>query len=230
MYEFINTLSRLPYIEEIWLFGSRARGDHRSRSDIDIAILGPTITLLQWSTIVDILENVDSLLKIDCVQFDLLACSDKLRQNIVDYHIVLYQRGKNYMHKLVWKDYFDTLGEAINRLEEVLTHKDIHEIEYLQDATIQRFEFSVELYWKVLRKFLAYEQIEAFTPREVLRNSYQYGLIDDEQVWIAMLNDRNKTSHVYKKEDAQRIFQHIASYFPVMKGTYVKLTERFNKM
>lgn len=38
-YQFIKRLKELPFVDEIWLFGSRARGDAQERSDIDIAIL-----------------------------------------------------------------------------------------------------------------------------------------------------------------------------------------------
>ncbi len=38
-YQFIEKLKALPFIAEIWLFGSRARGDNGKKSDIDLAIL-----------------------------------------------------------------------------------------------------------------------------------------------------------------------------------------------
>lgn len=230
MYEFVKALAKLSCVNEVWLFGSRARGDFQPRSDIDIAVITSQITDIEWEHILDIIDNADNLLKIDCIHFNKLNESDKLRQNILKHHVVLYAKNGGYMHKVLWKDYFETLGDALNRLEEVITHQDIDKVDYLQDASIQRFEFSIELYWKVLRKFLSYEHIEALTPREVLKNSYQYGLIDDEQIWISMLNDRNKTSHVYKKEDAHRIFEHIKTYFPIMKTTYEKLKHRFENM
>jgi predicted nucleotidyltransferase len=33
-YQFFKKLAKLPFVEEIWLFGSRSRGDNRDRSDI----------------------------------------------------------------------------------------------------------------------------------------------------------------------------------------------------
>ena len=38
-YRFIRQLTELDFIEQIWLFGSRARGDNQERSDIDLAIV-----------------------------------------------------------------------------------------------------------------------------------------------------------------------------------------------
>jgi nucleotidyltransferase substrate binding protein (TIGR01987 family) len=230
MYEFVQKIANLQFVEEVWLFGSRARNDHSERSDIDIAIVAPNATSEEWQKLIDTLESVETLLKIDCIHFDRLGVDDKLRKNIVEQHIVMYVRKGGFMNKLVWQDYFETLGDAINRLKDAVTHPDLDQNEFLQDATIQRFEFCIELYWKVLRKFLAYEQINAMTPREVLKNSYQSGLIDNESEWISMLTDRNRTSHVYKKEEAHRIFQNIKTYYPIMFATYNKLKARYDSL
>lgn len=77
-YEFIEKLKKLQYIEEIWLFGSRARGDNRDKSDIDIAIISSSATAKEWDFIVDIIENADTLLKIDCLRFDKNKLSTEL--------------------------------------------------------------------------------------------------------------------------------------------------------
>ena len=44
MYEFVKTLVHLVYVDEVWLYGSRARRDNSSCSDIDSAIVCPTAT------------------------------------------------------------------------------------------------------------------------------------------------------------------------------------------
>ena len=43
-YQFINQIAKLSFVEEILLYGSRVRGDHQEKSDIDIAIVCPTAT------------------------------------------------------------------------------------------------------------------------------------------------------------------------------------------
>jgi nucleotidyltransferase substrate binding protein (TIGR01987 family) len=131
------------------------------------------------------------------------------------------------MEEIYWKDYFNTLGQAIDRLAEAINHPEIEQNQYIQDASIQRFEFVIELFWKVLKKVLAYEKLEAITPREVLNKSYQYRLINDEEIWLNMLSDRNLTSHVYKQEDAKRILKHIKTYLPVYQATYKELKDKY---
>jgi nucleotidyltransferase substrate binding protein (TIGR01987 family) len=227
LYKFLQTLSKLPFIEEMWLFGSRARGDHGERSDIDLAIVCPSATDQEWHKVLEVIDKADTLLKIDCVRFDLLNEGDKLKQNIIKFRKLLYKKETQYMDPLLWKDYFENLGNALSRLKDVLTHKDLDHNEYMQDATIQRFEFVIELYWKVLKKCLAYEKLESTTPRDVLQKSFQFQLIDEEKIWLAMLDDRNNTSHIYKQSEAKKVFENIKSYYPIMEVTYKKLQEKY---
>jgi nucleotidyltransferase substrate binding protein (TIGR01987 family) len=67
----------------------------------------------------------------------------------------------------------------------------------LRDATIQRFEFVVELCWKTLKRCLLIEGIEAYTPKEVLKQAFQSHWLDSEKIWLEMLDDRNLMSHIY---------------------------------
>lgn len=94
-YLFIEKLESLPFIEEIWLFGSRARCDNKERSDIDIAIICPNITDQEWLQVVDIIENADTLLKIDYVRFEPDKISHKLYENILKSKKVIYVKNKH---------------------------------------------------------------------------------------------------------------------------------------
>jgi len=82
-YKFIGKLKALPYVEEVWLFGSRARGDNMDRSDIDLAIICPKASDRDWLDLQEIIENADTLLKIDCVRFDKKYIDDDLYENIL---------------------------------------------------------------------------------------------------------------------------------------------------
>ncbi len=220
-YLFIEQLKKLWFIEEIWLFGSRARDEHSKRSDIDLAILCPKATHSHWQEVLKILDHADTLLKIDCIRFDQDKINEDLYQNILKERKVIYKKD------IQWKESFIILGRAINRLEDVIQHPQINEIDYMRDATIQRFEFTIELFWKVLKKVLSYEKVESTTPRDVISKAYQYELIHGENVWLNMLDDRNNTSHAYKEEESKIIFEHIKTYLPVFMETYKNLEEKY---
>ncbi|AIF81871.1 nucleotidyltransferase substrate binding protein [endosymbiont of Acanthamoeba sp. UWC8] len=66
-------------------------------------------------------------------------------------------------------------------------------------------------------------------PKEVLREAYAAKMIEDEKLWLKMLEDRNKTSHTYDEELAYKIYCNIKLYHPVMQSTYNTLCEKFLK-
>ena len=90
---FISQLEGLKFIEEIWLFGSRARRDNLERSDIDIAIVCPTADDKDWLKVIEIIDNADTLLKIDCIRLDKTRISDVLYQNIMKDKKILYVKN-----------------------------------------------------------------------------------------------------------------------------------------
>lgn len=116
---------------------------------------------------------------------------------------------------------FQILGNAIERLKEVMHSNDSHD--YIRDAAIQRFEFVIELFWKVLKKILSHEKVESTTPKDTLRKAYEYKLINDEEMWLEMLNDRNNTSNAYNEELSKIIFENIKNYLEVFEKTYTSL-------
>lgn len=89
-YQFIKELQKLSFIEEIWLFGSRARMDNQRKSDIDLAIICPNSTHNDWIKVTDIIDDADTLLKVDCIKFDKNLISDKLYNNILKDKKVIY--------------------------------------------------------------------------------------------------------------------------------------------
>ena len=91
-YQFFKKLCSLPFIDAILLYGSRARGNYKERSDIDLALICPSATQDDWLQVLDIIEDADTLLKIDCVRFDELSATEPLTQNILEEKIVLFER------------------------------------------------------------------------------------------------------------------------------------------
>lgn len=94
-YQFLNKLKTLPFIQEIWLFGSRARGDNRERSDIDLAIICPDATDSDWARVEDIIEDADTLLKIDYIRLEKNTINNNLYDNILKDKRVIYVKKSN---------------------------------------------------------------------------------------------------------------------------------------
>ncbi len=121
----------------------------------------------------------------------------------------------------------DELKRAVDRHGEALDEPETNPLAI--DGTIQRFEFTIELFWKAMKRLLARDGIETATPREALRRAYQAGWIDDEEAWLAMIHDRSQTSHAYKEALARGIYADVRRTFPEMRRaleTLIRLAAR----
>ncbi len=58
-YHFLQQIADLPFVDTIYLFGSRARVDHCERSDIDLALFCPSASERDWQTIMNIVDDAD---------------------------------------------------------------------------------------------------------------------------------------------------------------------------
>lgn len=117
---------------------------------------------------------------------------------------------------------FGKMDKALKALKQMLD-KPMQEDRSNIDAAIQRFEFTIELFWKLLKRILVSKGVDAIYPKDVLQQAYKGSLIDDEQVWLAMLRDRNLTSHTYNEELADEIFKNLHIYYPIIKKTFDQL-------
>ena len=74
----------------MWLFGSRARGDHRPRSDVDLAIEAPHADRRTWIALCDAADEAETLLRIDLVRLD--EAPPELADCVRGEGVVLYER------------------------------------------------------------------------------------------------------------------------------------------
>ncbi|MBI5485951.1 MAG: nucleotidyltransferase substrate binding protein [Deltaproteobacteria bacterium] len=120
----------------------------------------------------------------------------------------------------------DKLGLALDRLDEVLA---LPGEGPMIDATIQRFEFTFELFWKTLKRALEESGEEPRgSPRDVLSFAWHDKWLEgDENLWLGMLGDRNVTSHVYSEADALEIYRRIRTYAAPLRRAYADLRRRF---
>jgi nucleotidyltransferase substrate binding protein (TIGR01987 family) len=87
----------------------------------------------------------------------------------------------------------------------------------LRDGVIQRFEFTYELSWKMLKRYLeeyGLERPDRLNNRDLFRVGYEQELIDDPEKWFLYLRMRNLTSHVYDEAKAMEVFQAAKRFLP----------------
>ena len=211
IYRQIADLGKKYQADKIVLFGSRARGDNRERSDIDIAVYGmPEENQgLFWSAV----DDLPSLLSVDIVHIT-DGTDAALLKNIK-------RDGVTVMNKAEEK--YGKLAQAVERLGEAIEDYRKESLDSIRDGVIQRFEFCTELTWKTIREYLldqGYTDINS--PKSVMRQAFADGILDEEQAWIDLLNDRNATSHIYDEATARNIYQRIAEKYYGMFQTVIK--------
>jgi nucleotidyltransferase substrate binding protein (TIGR01987 family) len=89
--------------------------------------------------------------------------------------------------------------------------KNLNDLE--KDGLIQRFEFTFELAWKLLKDYLISDgMIEPGGPRSTIKAAAQIGLIDPFS-WEEMLEARNTLSHQYDEAKSRDVVYQIANVF-----------------
>lgn len=209
-------------IEACILFGSRARGDNQSNSDFDFAIKVKPNMEGSLYKVSNAFEESNIIYTFDIINFEAIS-NDNLRSEIEKEGIVIYSSNGNEdssveLNRIKMK--FIDLKKASEKLEKVLERDYLHD-DIIVDATIQRFEFTFELSWKLMKAMLEYDGIENVnSPRRAIRESFKQNYISDGTSWIKMLEDRNRTSHTYDEETALEIVTSI-------KGNYIELIKLF---
>lgn len=85
------------------------------------------------------------------------------------------------------------------------------EDEELRDACIQRFEYSYELAWKMLKRRLEMDvpspqEVDAMSYRTLIRVGAEMGFINDVSAWFLYRDQRNKTAHTYNEDTAREVY------------------------
>lgn len=118
------------------------------------------------------------------------------------------QRFSNYVKAL------EKLHQAVEKIKTDFKLDDegkIDDDEFLDDiikeGLIQRFEYTHELAWNVMKDFLGeIGEVKMFGSKDATKEAFAAELIKDGEIWMDMVQSRNKTSHTYNEETADEIF------------------------
>ena len=106
--------------------------------------------------------------------------------------------------------------------------------EFVQSGVIDKFAVQFELGWKLLKRLLAYEGESAVatgSPRDVVKAATAIYDFMDEDAWLSMLRDRNKTMHIYDAAEAASLLRAtLERYLPEFERLQEGLLARYGKM
>ena len=90
--EIVKVIANYAEVEKAVIFGSRARGDYREGSDIDIALFGNSLTHSINTNIFYEIDNLYIVYKVDLINFNSLEKEDKLKENILREGVEIYAK------------------------------------------------------------------------------------------------------------------------------------------
>ena len=125
------------------------------------------------------------------------------------------QRFNNYRRAL----------EKFNQAVDIISNKlewgeEIDDL--LEEGLIQRFEYTHELAWKVMKDYAQYQGYTNIQgSRDAFRKAFEMGIIENE-AWMESINDRNLTSHNYDDEIVAEILKAIIDTYALLFNDFEK--------
>ena len=184
--EEIRNLAQKYDIEKVILFGSRARGDFRRTSDIDIAVTGGDFARFA----LDVDEETSTLLEYDIVNLD-RDMQDELRESIE-------KEGRICMRK------YENFCNALSNMKDIYNYEEPYD-NVVITGLVGLYEICFEQSWKMMKEILeihGYAEGATGSPKIILKTAYKAGMIRDEEQWLRALQARNNVTHSYNQKIA----------------------------
>ena len=206
----------------VYLYGSRNNGEAKPGSDVDIAFVDPDFR--DMGLIEEDIAKLDTLVKIDVK--NLSVTEKRFRSRVESTGRVIYSADK----KLRFEDSLYNLERALSRLKEAIAKREsLFEegfSDFYLDVIVKRFEFTFEMSWKSIKRYLDFNGIDCRSPRGCFKEAYALELISGEAVWLSMIEDRNLTSYIYSEEEARGILERVDQFVEAFDGLDLELHRR----
>ncbi len=127
---------------------------------------------------------------------------------------------------------FSPLNKALSSLHRAIVRaQGAPGDEELRDAVIQRFEYTYELSWKMLKRQLEQEapnpaEIDRLSFRELLREAAERGMVADVERWMDYREQRNITSNIYDERKAESVYGTAIEFYDDAKALLNELEKR----
>ena len=125
-----------------------------------------------------------------------------------------------------WEQRLDSYHKALARLAEIVGASKKRALnEFERDGLVQRFEFTHELSWKLMKAYAEYQGFDGIGgSRDATRKAFEMSLISDGQSWLDMIKSRNETSHNYDGSMADDVVDSIINrFYPLLADFYQKM-------
>lgn len=105
-----------------------------------------------------------------------------------------------------WIQRFNNFNKALAQLREAVELAQMRPLTKLEEqGLIQSFEYTPELAWKTLKDFLEERGAQnIYGSKDATREAFNAGLIENGDVWMDMIKDRNLSSRTYDESTAAK--------------------------
>ena len=123
-----------------------------------------------------------------------------------------------------WRQRFQNFNKAFSQLSgaaALAQQRPLSDLE--QQGLIQAFEFTHELAWNTLKDFLQERgAANLFGSKDATRQAFAAGLIENGEIWMAMIGSRNRSTHTYDQTTADEIARAITTSYLAEFGKFQK--------
>ena len=151
---------------------------------------------------------------------------ERFRNRVISTGKVLYSASK----KQRFEDGLYNFQKAYEKFRKAVVGKDEYYDQgfgdiYL-DLIVKRFEFTYEMSWKAIKRYLDYIGLGCTGPRMCFKEAFTQRVIEHEEIWIDMIEQRNLSSHIYDEDEIKEILEKVVAYQDAFAGLLLNLEER----
>jgi nucleotidyltransferase substrate binding protein (TIGR01987 family) len=102
---------------------------------------------------------------------------------------------------------YENFCAALNNMKDIYAYEEPYDSVILT-GLVGLFEICFEQAWKMMKEVLAehgYSESVTGSPKLILKTAYAAGMIQDEELWLDALKDRNNVAHAYNESIAYDI-------------------------
>jgi nucleotidyltransferase substrate binding protein (TIGR01987 family) len=122
-----------------------------------------------------------------------------------------------------WRHRFVNFEKAYNQFMEAINNYDTLSV-LEKEGLVQRFEYTFELSWKLMKDFLESQGVTTKFPRDVIKNAFHYEMIENGEVWMDMLEKRNLLAHTYDAKNFDK------ALFKIKEEYLVEIVKLYDSM
>ncbi len=126
-----------------------------------------------------------------------------------------------------WKQRFQNFEKAYEMFQRRIDEYEKNRtLEAYQMALIQAYEIIIELAWKLIKDYLEDGGTKVNTPKQVIRQAFQFEIIAHGEDWMEALALRNLTSHTYNEDVSNKVLNFITEkFYRIVRDLYFDLKQ-----